>query len=445
MTGRLHVGVVLALAWALVFSYNAAAQDAPLFPAGTEYFLTAEVDHTTPFVGEQVVYTVRFYAATTPQYIQALPDFQNFWLSDEAFNLSAEIINGRQYLIHTTAILLYPLQAGEQTIDPTVITIPQTLFTDADQLISNPVTVNVQPLPSDGQPAGFAGAVGTFEIENSVDRPTVTLSEPVLLRLRVSGSGNLELLARPELTTPHGWRAYPRTTDTAISQRGNRRFGVRVFEWRLIPDRAGTAQVGQFSFSYFDPLRLDYVTLTLDPLTVDVLPGAGNVFESVRIDRSAFENRQLPLLTVSPASPDRLPVPAGVLGWIAPPLACLALWGVLRLRRWQAHRTSQRRIANALGRALRSLQVARTLEPPRAFLAVEAVVLAYLSDKLDQPIDRQSLIDHPRIPPSVQSAVTACLSAAETGRYTPQSLARQLVAPLVADTAQVLKEIDTLW
>ena len=67
---------------------------------------------------------------------------------------------------------------------------------------SNPLTIDVKPLPSTGKPLDFSGAVGSFNMASEIDRTELKSNEPINLKVTISGKGNLELIDDLPLSFP---------------------------------------------------------------------------------------------------------------------------------------------------------------------------------------------------------------------------------------------------
>ncbi len=67
-----------------------------------DYYVEASVTDETPFIGEQITYVFRLYAASLPDDLtNEMPDFEGFWLSDTTRSIGerVETIDGGQYAI----------------------------------------------------------------------------------------------------------------------------------------------------------------------------------------------------------------------------------------------------------------------------------------------------------------------------------------------------------
>ncbi len=142
---------------------------------GQDLYVEAEVDNPTPYVGEQITHTFRFYRAINlsgqPSYEG--PNFNGFWNESETGQIDYDItIGNRLYRVVELTTVLFPTSAGEHMIDAAALTLPGSLFTRGTRLTTEPIKINVQPLPVPA-PEGFHGAVGQFSIATSLDTDQV--------------------------------------------------------------------------------------------------------------------------------------------------------------------------------------------------------------------------------------------------------------------------------
>ncbi|MBI5669796.1 MAG: BatD family protein [Chloroflexi bacterium] len=427
------------------------AQDAP-----TDYYIEASVDNPTPFVGQQIGYTVRVYEAvdlseTSPLYEP--PDFEGLWRVDiqpMPYAQSPQQINGRTYIASEIRTALYPTRAGDITIAPARVILPETVFRPEQQVESNAVTLQVQPLP-EGAPPGFNGAVGQFELTAALDRQSLTLGEPVTLRLTVRGTGNVEQLPPPEVSTPEGWQQFTTPSAYTATQDNGRIIGEKVFEWVIVPNQPGVQELPAISFAYFDPAALAYRTLNTAPTIIEVLPGNAGVAPPLGASQPEESTERMAIKPAPAAVINETPSPTWLfwLLWLIPPAAAFtsAGWLVHQQRR-SRNRAAIRRSA-ALARAEAQIQMAASHSPQQLYRVLREAIISYFGDKLNAPPSRigqdemrRALAERP-IPPEVSRRVLTCLERANEGQYGPASTvdARQL-ARYTADT---LKLLDAAW
>lgn len=123
-------------------------------------------------------------------------------------------------------------------------------------------TIGALPLPP-GAPANFADMVGEYTISATTTAKTLAMHEAVEVEITVKGSGNLEQLECPKPNDAADWKLVPATRKPIVGPNGET-LGM-VFSQLLRP----TAEVGgipSFSFSYFDPKRMEYRQAATAPI-----------------------------------------------------------------------------------------------------------------------------------------------------------------------------------
>lgn len=407
------------------------------------YRVVATVDLPVPVVGQQVIYTFRLYAVTLPVYDYTPPDFAGWWLGETLTSRAVEVVDGTSYQVLTIETLLYPARAGNLTIQPATLVIPATVFTDRVVLTTEAVTVQVQPLPNDA-PRNFKGAVGRFDTDITLDKTTVMLGEPVMLRYKITGSGNIEQLAPPELMLPDGWRAYANPSITQMQTRG---FGERTFEWRLIPEKAASYEFPAMPFRYFDPQTGQYEVSLNPSFQVDVLPSASGQRELPTFTRNAGSGNAPAALAIKAVPPDLQTDASGISGlfWLLPPGGVLVVWSIREgLNRRRVSLARQRQL-QALQAAKARLQHARkTKDQQQAFRLIYETICQYAADKLNLPAATPyDIIEVGQQERLNMAEVLNCLQLAEDGRYTPPGIIS--VEALAAKTADALTVLDKGW
>jgi hypothetical protein len=138
-----------------------------------------------------------------------------------------------------------------------------------ESIPSNLFTMHVHPLPDEGRPANFTGAIGQLKATGSAQPLSVAVGEPVILHFQVSGQGNFDYIRCPTLAQDPAWKSYISSSKTQYEDE-SRTEGVKTFDQSIIPQKNGTLPLPQAGFSYFDPLAKQYVTLPIDLPTVTV-------------------------------------------------------------------------------------------------------------------------------------------------------------------------------
>ena len=156
----------------------------------------------------------------------------------------------------------------------------------AFSLTSPAQSLNVRPLPLP-QPDDFKGAVGEFQMASEFPTNTLDADGGAILRIRISGSGNLSLLEAPKLTLPEGLSAgEPRVKDQ-ISQEGNTLTGWREFQYTISAEASGNFTLPPTAFSYFNLQTGRYETLRSKAYPLRVNAGAAPSEEAPLLRKSA--------------------------------------------------------------------------------------------------------------------------------------------------------------
>lgn len=288
-----------------------------------DLFLWTRLDKSRVHVGEQLIYTLEVYERLPFPNIQlrALPGFQDFWSEElpEGDNRT-ETVAGVPYRVHPGLRRgLFPQKAGMLTITAAEVGVGM-----RRRVRGRPTTIEVLPLPVDGRPADFsANNVGLYTIEAAIDRAKVKQGEPFTLTVTISGTGNIRVVdpgAWPELD---GMRRYDPKVETRPAV-GMRLGGDRIYQFLIIPERAGTLTIPPHRFSFFDPATASYQTVSSQPIEVTVLADAAAPAPSAaaepaapgpaaRPTKSAEDDLLAPLIT-----PDSLSRVTSDSAWLTP-------------------------------------------------------------------------------------------------------------------------------
>jgi hypothetical protein len=256
-------------------------------------------------------------------------------------------------------------------------------------LESTPISLNVRPLPKEGELPGFTGGIGTFRIEPpKLATNELVVGEPVKLAVTVRGDANVARLVAPLPPRIREWQIFDSTPSGGISQ-NTPTDTVSIFQYTLVPLTDEIHQTPAIPFSYFDPSRSNYVDLTIPSIPVTVHSGEipGDIATLVKTNASAHEDDE-PVLSGLAASPGWTGtlLPLQMSPWfpvvqLIPAGAFLGLWNWDRRRRYYAQHPDvllRRRARRALHRERRALhRAAHDRDPVRfANAAVGAMRVA---------------------------------------------------------------------
>jgi hypothetical protein len=145
-------------------------------------------------------------------------------------------------------------------------------------VFSPEAAIKVLPLPTEGRPADFSGAVGTFKITTDISSAKSTAGDPLTLRMHVHGAGNFDRVESSMLSGDGNWKTYePKASFNSADPTGYR--GEKIFEQPLIASQPGNQTIPALNFSYFDPAAHRYETVRSSPLSVTVSPPADSANE----------------------------------------------------------------------------------------------------------------------------------------------------------------------
>ena len=329
-------------------------QQAPVFPQnsgqipsgqppsaadeGDPFFADLILSKKKVFVGEVVPVELRFYFnSRIGGQVGERPTFGGEGFTVQKFSNAVkreQVVNGTNYTVFSfqsaiTAVKAGTLEIPEATLDARLqlpgkmpqgfdsffnnFPMPQGMFSDNRDvtLKTKPVQIEILPLPKDGRPEDFSGAVGKFTMEATVSPKKASAGEPVTLKVTVSGQGNFEGMGAPLLTGDEGWRTYP-PSDKFQSTDSVGFTGEKVFEFALIARQDRTRTPG-VQFSFFDPSTEKFVVLTQEPLEVNAKAGGALAGAT-----PAAQQPDAPAPTPGPsATPDITAMAGGSSSWTA--------------------------------------------------------------------------------------------------------------------------------
>ena len=192
-------------------------------------------------------------------------------------------------------------------------------------LVSDPVEIQVRPLPVEGELPGFTGAIGKFFCDPpQLATNRLHVGQPVHLGITFHGEGDLTRLAPPTAPWSRDWQIIsdppPATSFT------------------LIPLSDDAHETPAIPFSYFDPDTGKYVDLTIPALPVTVV-GDGLPVELPTFDESGKSAAPLKLsvLAATPGKTVWSLKPLQLRPWFVG-LQLLPLAGILALWQWDRRR-----------------------------------------------------------------------------------------------------------
>jgi len=467
---------------------------------GDLMFVDILSDPDTAWVGEPVTLTLQLWLKQFRDASQGIAlEEESMWSlvdqTDSTWGIFAESLdemrrerrrprgreverNGASYFLYEIPVVRHPIDAGR--IDPGDVRVVfqqplglrarRDFFGRREFTIdgSRPIVVDatmppvdVRPLPSDGRPAEFTGAVGRFRVEAYAEPREVSVGDPITLVLEVTDIGtgspvDLANLRPPRLQSDpalDGFRLPDSPTTGVVEGR------TKIFTETLRPERDDLTEIPGIAFASFDPTLDRYVVVRTSPIPISVSP-------SERIDLGeAVRGGAAPLALGGPAGTSltaaggtlraNRPIDVAILGTapvrLTAPLAIastapVAVLVAAAVRRRRAHREANPhlvRASSARGRANRRLDD----DGPVADRVLDAIcgLVAARMHRTDGALTARETIELAEAAGLDEASLEALrdtLHAAETARYATGTVERD--RELVEHARSLLPALDRL-
>ncbi len=253
-------------------------------------FLVAETDTNSFFMGEQITVKYNLYTKydVTNYQMEENPTFTGFWVQDltpQRINNTRKIVNGETYLVYPLkTYALFAQKSGEIPLFEINATITYREATGQQRgffqnyrsrklMVKNKATkIKVFPLPDEGKPDDFTGAVGKFGCSVKTDKRTCEVNEAITINVNVNGTGNLMLIEPSKLEFPEAFDVYEPEMNENIYERSTKITGSKNYEYVVVPTEEGTFKLPAVPFSYFDPEEQKYKSIRGRETTITVKP-----------------------------------------------------------------------------------------------------------------------------------------------------------------------------
>jgi hypothetical protein len=289
-------------------------------------FIKVDIDKTSCYEGEPVVATYKLYTRLRSESkVSRRPSFNGFSVYDmvdpSSVPSTTEKLNGKDFNVYLIRkAQLYPLQSGALELDPAEVEnsitflkaeyamkdkgkyLPELLRafesdnaanegveTQKVSIQSNPLTVNVKALPETDKPSSFDGAVGSFNIQVSIDKKEIPLKDAAVLKVIVKGQGNFGVLNTPVIHWPKDVEVFEPSVKEDFLKSVVPLSGYKTFEFTFMPKRKGKAVIPAIDFSYFDPQTNQYRTIATEPIQVNAIPA----LQHANADQSIYQANTL--------------------------------------------------------------------------------------------------------------------------------------------------------
>lgn len=129
-------------------------------------------------------------------------------------------------------------------------------------------STEVLPVPMEGRPDDYRGAVGHYRIITEAESNQVSAGDPIKLQIGIVGDGPMELVQAPPLSEVAAVTDSFKVTDQNLA--GFVRDNTKVFVTSIRPKRAGITEIPPIPFSFFDPDSERYETVYSQAIPIQV-------------------------------------------------------------------------------------------------------------------------------------------------------------------------------
>ncbi len=299
-----------------------------------ELFAKAQVSSPKLFVGQQAVYTIKFYTSKRLAGLgfENRPEFKGLttkpFESEKKYSLN---IDGKNFNVIQLDFLIIPSTPGIVTIDPVSFIAKEriqsnrapsfdSMFNDSFfssnqykpvRVVSNPVTIDVASLPVYNGEGNYSGLVGQFEIQAALDQSSLVVGESATCTIAVSGIGNIMDASLPQMNLDDlGFKVYDDNPVDAIGLTENGYQGSRTFKKALVPVSPGQYRIEPLGLIYFDVTKKRYETVFTQAIQLDVKAGEALLPDPGQL--SPVAKKQIEKKEVSILNKDILDVKTGL-------------------------------------------------------------------------------------------------------------------------------------
>ncbi|HSK21440.1 MAG TPA: BatD family protein [Longimicrobiales bacterium] len=244
--------------------------------------LNVTLNADTVYVGEQILLRAEATFAEEMRTRQSRPATfdppapTGFWIQDlpDPISVTLRSREGRTVETQTYRRAYFPLSPGAYRFPPArlhyeirrgFLYAPETR-----ELVSDSAPIVVLPVPAEGRPPSYTGAVGTLSLQASVAPAQIRAGDPTVLTVELTGTGNVKALPEPRLPELPGVEIFPPNQESRVDVDQDRVGGMKRFRWMLVPQEAGSLVIPPIEYGVFDPEREVYIVLRSDTLRVTV-------------------------------------------------------------------------------------------------------------------------------------------------------------------------------
>lgn len=383
-------------------------------PDTPDIFLQLEVSDKEPVTGQQIVTDVVlfFREGLEVNSYQPVPGWkaEGFW-KEELENrgrpqASSTVVDGVRYRkARLMQFSLFPTKAGELEISPYEIVVSARSTQSRDDpfssffggygssqrqidLSSDPVTVNVKPLP-ETHGSDYLGAVGDFDISRKINTNSAVVGESIEITTHINGTGNIPLISKPEFDLPDGLEVYEPQETSNLNRSNQQISGSKTFTDIIVARSPGSYTIPAKEVAYYNPSQDRFITERLPALSFEANENPDAVTASDI--PSSFPVDPVTGLTswIAPTSPDLLSYWWFWAGIILPAIILgIAYWQksyIEKMNTDQAFARAKRASDRAYNRLEDAISLSEQGNIKQAYNMLQKALTGFISDRLNLP------------------------------------------------------------
>ncbi len=445
---------------------------------GPQVQVEVDLDRERAYVGQQVTLVYRILTQmdiTGLELVDALT-YPGFWVEDLKIPpnpVGRRVVRDGEEFTELMVIkkALFPTRSGRLEIPSVTFSLGvrssggdpfQGLFFGTTQTLyrkSPARAVEAMPLPEQGRPASFGGAVGRYRLTVSPDRQEARVNDAIVLKVRVDGEGNVRTIAPLALPPLNDFKAYDPKVEEKSTAEGERLRGSKVWDFVLLPLAPGPQEIPALEFSFFDPEAARYQTLRSNPVRLQVAraeaelgaPSAGVAPREVLPQRADIRHLKPTPERLADATRRTAKSAGFALALVLPALANVLL-GAWRFRQERLGgdpgALRRRRARRAARRALARAAALGDGASAEFYDSVARALRQYVADKLDRSAagltqaDVERALEEAAVPPAERTRLRGCLEACDRGRFTPASARPKARLELVEQARAAVESLE---
>lgn len=283
--------------------------------SGEDFLLESELEPQIVFKHEPAIYNLRLFAGARlmrdPRYSPVLPT----GLIPVTFpqESSQEYRNGRGYNVTQASTAFFPMTEGTYEFPASEVSLSTGAFSQLRTMRTKPQTLQVLPLPTEGRPESFTGAVGRdFDITATVKKSQIKAGQVIELEVEVTGEANLDLVPYPFLPNWPGVEKKQVDGSSKVEVEDRQVRSERTYRFRLKMKEPGNYELKDIALAYFRPETEQYEVLKAAPISVDVVAADDTTSEESIEEETTLSATDAPKREPGPSSRVVRPVSSSI-------------------------------------------------------------------------------------------------------------------------------------